>query len=105
MRSSVIKVIIPRHTEQEKLAHGLFADNLSPKPIIDHPCNKDSSRRHQFSWDLYRKLMEKKKKRSKYREHRERSKERKGLKEWMGPRFAKNQTSPVNTGLVWMGNL
>ncbi|CAO3665429.1 unnamed protein product [Rhizopus microsporus] len=58
MRSSVIKVIIPRHTEQEKLAHGLFADNLSPKPIIDHPCNKDSSRRHQFSWDLFRKLME-----------------------------------------------
>ncbi|CEG74742.1 hypothetical protein RMATCC62417_09903 [Rhizopus microsporus] len=56
--SSVIEVSRPEHTEQENPVYGLFADNLSPKPIIDHPCNEDSSRKRQFSWDLYRKLME-----------------------------------------------
>ncbi|ORE03752.1 hypothetical protein BCV72DRAFT_337767 [Rhizopus microsporus var. microsporus] len=48
----------PRHTEQEKLVHGLFANNLSPKSIIEHPLNEDSNRKHQFSWDIYRKPME-----------------------------------------------
>ncbi|CEG82144.1 hypothetical protein RMATCC62417_16261 [Rhizopus microsporus] len=57
-RSSVIEVSRPGHREQENLAHGLFADNLSPKPIIEHPFNEDSSRKRQFSWDIYRKLME-----------------------------------------------
>lgn len=56
--SIVIKASRPRNTEQEKLAHDLFADNLPPKPIIEHSFNENSSRKRQFSWDIYRKLME-----------------------------------------------
>ena len=34
--TSAIEVSRPRHTQQEKLAYGLFADNLSPKPEDIH---------------------------------------------------------------------
>lgn len=50
--SIVIGVSRPRYTEQEKLVHELFADNLSPKSIIEHPFNEDLGRKHQFPWDL-----------------------------------------------------
>ncbi|KAL4210950.1 hypothetical protein AB4K20DRAFT_1968912 [Rhizopus microsporus] len=36
-----LRISRPRYTEQEKLVHELFADNLSPKSIIEHPFNED----------------------------------------------------------------
>lgn len=43
--TSVNEARRPRFTEQEKLARGLFANNLLPKPTVEHPFNKDSNRK------------------------------------------------------------
>lgn len=48
----------PERTEQEKLAHDLFTGNLFPEPFIEHPLDENSKRKRQFSWDLYKKIME-----------------------------------------------
>ncbi|CEG64678.1 hypothetical protein RMATCC62417_01611 [Rhizopus microsporus] len=48
----------PECTEQEKLAHDLFTGNLFPEPFIEHPLDENSKRKRQFSWDLYKKIME-----------------------------------------------
>ncbi|RCH82683.1 hypothetical protein CU097_001614, partial [Rhizopus azygosporus] len=48
----------PERTEQEKLVHGLFTDNLFPEPFIEHSLDENSKGKHQFSWDLYKKIIE-----------------------------------------------
>ncbi|KAG1207990.1 hypothetical protein G6F69_007594 [Rhizopus microsporus] len=48
----------PERTEQEKLAHDLFTGNLFSEPFTEHPLDENSKRKRQFSWDLYKKIME-----------------------------------------------